>query len=130
MKNEKQSTLDIVTAKKPCEGRCKHIDGKAGGIESLNIQYDLKNIQIVAVDGAVIDVRDGGEAAILFYHTPLLKKPGLSLVRCPFEIRLSRSALLDFAEDLSTKTAAFLIEERIKDIGESLKKETPEPMFG
>jgi hypothetical protein len=116
MKKEKQSTLDIIKtkSKESCACGCKDLNVKVHNIETLDIKYDTRDIQIISIDGALIDIQDGGEGHILFYHSPLLKDPSVSIVKCPFEIRLSRLALLDFVEDLSIKTTAFLLEEKSK----------------
>jgi len=130
MKKEKQSTLDIGMAKskKSCEGGCKCADIKVHSIKSLDIQYDVRNIKIISIDGALIDVSDG-EGKILFYSTPLLKEHGVSLIQCPFEVRMKRSVLLALTEDLLNQTTAFLKEEKSKMSEESRKKRPPEVMF-
>lgn len=135
MNKEKQSTLDIVAnkSKKSCgEGcKCTNItvhDIESQDIKSLDITYDTRNTQFLSIDGALVDVSEGGEAQILFYSSPLLKEPGVSIVRCPVEIRLKKSVLLLFVEDLLCQTNAFLKEETEK-INEAPKKWPPEVMF-
>jgi hypothetical protein len=130
MKKEKQSTLNIVTtnSKKSCDGGCKCTKVTVQDIESLDIKYDTRNVQILSIDGALVDIGDGGEGRILFYSTPLLKDPSVSLVRCPVEVRLKKSVLLPFVEDLLNQTTAFLKEEsNMSD--ETPKKRPPEVMF-
>ena len=135
MSKEKQSTLDIVMTnpKKSCDGGCKCTnitvhDIESQDVKSLDISYDTRNTQFLSVDGALVDVSEGGEAKILFYSSPLLKEPGVSIVRCPVEVRLKKSVLLPFVEDLLCQTNAFLKEETEK-MNESPKKRPPEMMF-
>jgi|GEM_PF-2976525 hypothetical protein len=131
MKKEKQSTLDIVTthSKKSCDGACKCTQVTVQPIEKLNIKYDTRNVQILSIDGALVDISEGGEAQILFYSAPLLKEPNVSLVQCPVEVRLKKSVLLPFVQDLLDQTTSFLKEESTK-MGEDVpKKRPPEVMF-
>jgi hypothetical protein len=136
MNKEKQSTLDIeaTKSKKSCGEECKCTNIKVHDIESqdiksLDITYDTRNTQFLSVDGALVDVGEGGEAKILFYSSPVLKEPGVSIVRCPVEVRLKKSVLLLFVEDLLCQTNAFLKEENEKMNECAPKKWPPEVMF-
>jgi len=129
MKKEKQSTLDVDTtkSKKSCNEGCKCTNITVHDIESLDIQYDVRNTRILSIDGALFSI-DEGEGRILFYSAPLLKEPNVSLVQCPVEVRLKKSVLLPFVEDLLNQTTAFLKEEsNMSD--ETPKKRPPEVMF-
>jgi len=111
MKNEKQTTLNagVTPPMIPYREKCTTTSNKV---------CNLDDIDIVTADGAVINIRNEGDAAILFYNSPLVKEDP-SLVRCLVEIRLPKSVLLDFVEDLSLKTMAFLMEKR-KDSDSSI----------
>jgi hypothetical protein len=135
MSKEKQSTLDAVMTnpRQSCDGGCKCTnitvhDIESHDIRSLEISYDTRNTIFLSIDGALVDIGEGGEARILFYSSPLLKEPGVSIVRCPVEVRLKRSVLLPFVEDLLNQTNAFLKEETEK-MNEAPKKWPPEVMF-
>ncbi|VVB59916.1 Uncharacterised protein [uncultured archaeon] len=135
MNKEKQSALNVIMTnpKKSCDGGCKCAnvsvhDIESPDIKSLEISYDTRNTVFLSIDGALIDISEGGEARILFYSSPLLKEPGVSIVRCPVEVRLKKSVLLSFVEDLLNQTNTYLKEETEK-MDMAPKKWPPEVMF-
>lgn len=128
-KNESDSNADQKILKKTFDNGYEQIDVTVRPIKSLDIQYDIRNTKIMSVDGALIAIEEG-EGKILFYSTPLLQEPGVSLVQCPFEIRMKQSVLLAFIEDLVIRANAFFEKKHSKTTEKSSKKTSPEPMFG
>jgi hypothetical protein len=131
MKKKKQTAATSTAAKSEKSGafKIKGYNVKVRNIESLDITYDVRDTQVLSIDGALVEIKEGGEARILFYNAPLLKERNVSFVKCPFEIRMSRSVLLTLVRDLLNQTNDFLMKE-ISETRKNSPNKPPEGMFG
>jgi hypothetical protein len=98
----------------------------------VEMNYDLSELQVISVDGALVKITEYGGSLLFFHFLPAISsKPELDdnasfVGKCVVELRMSKSTLSKMIHDITKNISMF---ESGNQPQTSIQKDAPSSMF-